>query len=380
MVAMVFVLKEQSKNWVLENVIVLIGTYAPDAPHVITNARAPLLTWWKMQTTTKIVVINALAWILVILFTTFLGSGVPSAESYYIAILIIIASLSLLSTWIFSKKTEPSYELANILKQINAINTEQVFNSKITITDTDELTQLSSAINKILEVLQLTQDQLRYRLHQDTDKLLALAKMNKSLADEIEKNIDVKKQLTESEVALIKTAYYDELTGLTNPLYFRELAQKIIFRSERNKTMAVFFFLDIDDFKKINLEFDRETGDLYLKHAANQIELTIRKTDIAANLHDGKFIIMVGDIKTKTIAKTILEHILTALKKPLKIGEKKIAPTWSIGISIFPDDARNLEHLESNADFAMYFAKKQGGNIYCYFDDIKNIALMIPKK
>jgi diguanylate cyclase (GGDEF)-like protein len=231
-----------------------------------------------------------------------------------------------------------------------------------------------TAINTLMEIIELTQEQLKHRIVLRTEELHRLTKLNKSLYNEMDQQKEIEVKLREGERVLRQLAYYDSLTGLPNRIYFHEILQNKLARADRNGTHFVVFFLDVDKFKYINDTHGHAIGDKYLSHTAQQLTNSIKEGDIAARLAGDEFILIFENISNPAIINKIAEKILRNVSVPLKINDTEITSTFSVGICIYPEDGRTVEELEKHADLAMYFAKKQSGVAYCYYRDIAKPA------
>jgi len=334
-----------------------------------------------MQTTKKILLANSLIWSMVIILTILFAADIPIFIGYYTAIIIVAAIISLVISWSILQRAQNSSALTSIvnqINQINQINPEPIINKRINTLNTDELKKLTHTIDTVLNNIFVIQEQLKQHLNQNTEQLRNLVTFNKNLVADIEKNLSEKTNLEKADKNLLYTAYYDKLTGLPNYLYFHELIDKTLTKANRHKDLVAIFFLDIDNFKNITGNFDQKLIDLYLTHIATQLKLALRKTDLLARVSGDQFIIAVEELNSKEKIKIILDRIAEFLKVPFKVTkDQKLLTTSSIGISVYPNDSSSLEQLEAYASFAMYFAKKQGGNKYCYYEDIKNVVSMI---
>ena len=101
------------------------------------------------------------------------------------------------------------------------------------------------------------------------------------------------------------------------------------------------------------------------------LKSAIKDTDVLARLAGDELILFLTNIKDKQMldreAYKIIREILAA---PIVIDNITVTPTFSMGISIYPDDSKNLDDLIKQADLAMYHAKKHGESYYCYFNEV----------
>jgi diguanylate cyclase (GGDEF)-like protein len=159
----------------------------------------------------------------------------------------------------------------------------------------------------------------------------------------------------------------DFLTGLPNrALLTDRLAQSIALAKRHLKRLAV-LYVDLDNFKDINDSFGHSIGDQLLQSAASRLERCIRHSDTVSRHGGDEFIVLLSEVESAEDAACVSEKLITAMAKPHLIGEHPLHVTLSIGISLFPDDASDAETVLTNADTAMYHAKRAGRNNYQRF-------------
>lgn len=303
------------------------------------------------------------------------SAGIKTINSY-IAIVIGFGILFLIAIWYLLRIfiIDP---LISVSKQVIEINSESQFDTRIPVKGHDELATMVGAINSLMEIIELTQEQLKYRILLRTEELEHLSKLNKNLYTEMSHQKETETKLREGEKILRQMAYYDILTGMPNRLYFQELLQSAIAQTARTNTGFAVLFLDADKFKSINDTYGHEIGDRFLKHTAKQISNSIRESDIASRLGGDEFIIVLNNLTDTTQigkeAKKILQNVAVPLL--LDSGRLEVKSTFSIGISLYPSDGKTVDDLERQADLAMYYAKRQLGNAYCFYFEIKKTQL-----
>ena len=174
------------------------------------------------------------------------------------------------------------------------------------------------------------------------------------------------------EEQLYQMAHYDALTGLPNRTLFKDRLKQEIIRSERNDKNFGVLFLDLDLFKSINDSLGHAAGDELLKIVGDRLKVTLRNADSIARLGGDEFTIMVTDLasdydKNINYLTRLCEKIIEVIKQPMEIGGREINATCSVGVTVFPVDADNVEDLLRNADSAMYYAKSQGRRNYQFY-------------
>jgi diguanylate cyclase (GGDEF)-like protein/PAS domain S-box-containing protein len=166
-------------------------------------------------------------------------------------------------------------------------------------------------------------------------------------------------------------AFHDDLTGLPNRKCFNEHLNEKIKSAKWNDTLTL-LFIDLDQFKIVNDSLGHNIGDQLLNEVAKRISSCVRNQDMVARHAGDEFIILIENV-SKAETDIIAERILSTLVSPFSIMENEIFISASIGISIYPLDARDSETLIKNADAAMYDAKYYGKNNSKYYSlDIEN--------
>jgi len=173
--------------------------------------------------------------------------------------------------------------------------------------------------------------------------------------------------LRESEEKIRYRANYDALTHLPNRSNFVEHLSEAISRSRRSSDQIALLFIDLDRFKTINDTLGHDIGDELIRQVANRIRKTIRETDLVSRLGGDEFTVLLSDMIDEIHASIIAKSILTQLSKPFRLYGHEVYSGASIGITICPGDGDDAQTLLKNADMAMYEAKDQGRNTFCFF-------------
>lgn len=160
-------------------------------------------------------------------------------------------------------------------------------------------------------------------------------------------------------------AYHDPLTGLWNRTALQEQLNSL---SQENNGCGTVLFIDIDNFKFINDTFGHQFGDTLLESISKTIRETVRHEGFVARMGGDEFVIILYHIIDREQAAGYAEEFRTKLMTPLQIDGNTLNITFSIGLTIFPEDGANAERLLKNADLAMYQAKEQGKNRYVFYN------------
>ncbi|NGY04778.1 EAL domain-containing protein [Solimonas terrae] len=178
-------------------------------------------------------------------------------------------------------------------------------------------------------------------------------------------------QRRSSEARIRHLAQHDALTNLPNRSLLSERLESAISSAGRGGHQLGVMLLDIDHFKRINDSLGHETGDELLQVIANRLRECTRKTDTVARLGGDEFVVLLSDIRDRGDVAHVAGHIVRELSLPIHLGTHELSVTPSIGVSTYPDDARDATGLIKCADMAMYHAKSRGrGNWQWYHQDL----------
>ncbi|BAK73800.1 sensor domain-containing diguanylate cyclase [Arcobacter sp. L] len=154
---------------------------------------------------------------------------------------------------------------------------------------------------------------------------------------------------------------HDSLTGLPNRLMLRKRIEECILKSKDTKESFALCFIDLNKFKSVNDEYGHHVGDMLLKHIGEVLSSIIREGDIIARIGGDEFVILFDHIESTQYLDLTLKRIDSISKKnPLYYSEDLIIPlTFSLGVSIYPNDGEDIESLLNHADEKMYKEKKE---------------------
>jgi diguanylate cyclase (GGDEF)-like protein/PAS domain S-box-containing protein len=174
-------------------------------------------------------------------------------------------------------------------------------------------------------------------------------------------------KVKESQDKLDHMAHHDPLTGLPNRLLFHDRLQHAIVRAARSGLRLAVLFIDLDRFKTVNDTLGHHVGDELLKQVAGGLAGSLREDDTLARLGGDEFIVLLEDIDGEHGAHLVAEKLMALFERPLQVAGHELFVTGSVGISLFPQDATDLNILIRNADVAMYQAKARGRNGYQFY-------------
>lgn len=185
----------------------------------------------------------------------------------------------------------------------------------------------------------------------------------------------------EKEDTLLQEIYLDTLTGImlradVEAYARKQIAQRPIpegYQDEKfpEKSVAI-CLVDIDNFKSINDTYGHRFGDVVLKEVAAILMKAAGTKGVPARIGGDEFMMVLEDIKDELELRNILRVIRSGFQWLYPDKLKSIHFGCSIGVSMYPQDARDYDTLVNIADNALYLAKAKGKNRYIIYDVYKH--------
>jgi diguanylate cyclase (GGDEF)-like protein/PAS domain S-box-containing protein len=170
-----------------------------------------------------------------------------------------------------------------------------------------------------------------------------------------------------SEALIRQQALFDPLTGLPNRRMLRDRLEQEIKKSRRDGHPLAILFLDLDHFKEVNDTLGHDRGDLLLIEAAQRIQACLRASDTVARMGGDEFTVILTELSDTDSLEPLLHKLLEALGAVFQLGDEQVFVSGSIGVTLYPLDATEIEDLFKNADQALYVAKGAGRNRFSFF-------------
>ena len=257
-------------------------------------------------------------------------------------VFIVATLLALILNWRLQRlMSKPINRLMQLVKDVDH---QQKYDSRIAIKRDDDMGELFSGINSMLDTI----EDHRLQLQSQNDKLESLVELR-----------------TEQ---LFHRANFDALTQLPNRhLLIDRIEHAIENAAIANERLAV-MFLDLDRFKVINDSLGHSIGDQLLIAVAQKLSMIMHRTDSVCRWGGDEFVILLEHDPTVKELTDIAQRVTESLTKPIVISGHQLHVSTSIGIAIFPNDGREAMTLLKHADISMYQAKETGPAQYRFFD------------
>ncbi len=159
-------------------------------------------------------------------------------------------------------------------------------------------------------------------------------------------------------------SYFDHLTNLPNraslQYYFDEVAGLRL-------PSAAFVWIDLDQFKNVNDSLGHSFGDILLQVMAKRFCQVLDPQAMVTRISGDDFVAFLPRVSVRE-ALEYADRILHVTAEPVQLNGHALIVTASIGISMYPGDAREFDELLMHAEAAMYRAKAEGRNRYRFYE------------
>ena len=170
-------------------------------------------------------------------------------------------------------------------------------------------------------------------------------------------------------------AYTDALTGLPNRLLLGQRVAVALRAAQRSGASFAILYIDLDRFKNINDSLGHTFGDRALMEAASRIQQTLREVDTLCRVGGDEFIAFLQEADALG-AEIVARRILEKLAQPFVVDAVNFSLGCSIGLAMYPADARTLDALIQCADTAMFRVKERGRGNFRFYQPQMNVDLL----
>jgi diguanylate cyclase (GGDEF)-like protein len=159
-----------------------------------------------------------------------------------------------------------------------------------------------------------------------------------------------------NERRMIWEAGHDPLTGLANRRVITETLQRTA--DDPADERRHLYFIDLDDFKKVNDAYGHSVGDELLRALASRISMLVEGTDVVGRFGGDELIIV-----SAQPPEHLAERLLAAIRRPVTFGGTELTVTISVGVAQV-GVGEDPGDVVRRSNEAMYAAKRAGKNRY----------------
>ena len=189
-----------------------------------------------------------------------------------------------------------------------------------------------------------------------------------------------------TEEELERLTHYDPLTELPNRILFRNRLGHEFNISNRHQSRTGLLVLNLDRFRMINDAFGFALGDELLVQVAARLRSRVRSTDLLARQEDRSerdsdlisriggddFSFILSELRAPEDANVVARRLLAAFEEPFDAHGEEVFLSGSIGIAVYPDNAKSEDGLMQCAEAALNLVKAEGKGGYRFFSDELN--------
>ena len=175
-------------------------------------------------------------------------------------------------------------------------------------------------------------------------------------------------QIEDTRRELHRQALHDNLTDLPNRRYYRQKIADLIASDTSGNVRFGVSFLDLDDFKIVNDTLGHDAGDQLLVEVSRRVKETLGPDCFMARFGGDEFALLIPEqINVPLQALSYANAVVDSLSQPFSLAGHEVHIGVSVGTTIYPDHAQDVESLMRHADVAMYKAKDEGKNKVTFF-------------
>lgn len=184
--------------------------------------------------------------------------------------------------------------------------------------------------------------------------------------------------LQKAEKHLEYVSQYDTVTGLPNIMLLKDRLTQAISQANRSDRNIALVTFDVVRFKLIKDSLGHSGTEALLKAISERLSQQIRQEDSLAHINNDEFAIILPSASDEESAAhgamVVARKILNSILEPFTINGRDIFISGSVGIALYPNDAKDTDDIIQKADAAKYHAKAQGKNTLQFYKESFNAA------
>jgi diguanylate cyclase (GGDEF)-like protein len=179
-----------------------------------------------------------------------------------------------------------------------------------------------------------------------------------------------------AEKEILRLAHHDPVTDVANRNLLRARIEQSLERMRHSGEGFAVLCVDLDHFKAVNDMMGHMVGDALLRKVAERLRQCVCDIDTVARLGGDEFVVLQANVSETTEVAVLANHILKAVSAPYELNGSPVLVGASIGIAMASRDGASMDELLGHSDLALYRAKAEGRNGFCFYDaDMGKAAL-----
>lgn len=182
------------------------------------------------------------------------------------------------------------------------------------------------------------------------------------------------KRVRETQQQLERLAMHDKLTDLPNRSLCEQLFRQMQLDCLQNHQRLALLFLDLDNFKPVNDALGHAAGDQLLQQLAKRLQDELSEQDVLCRFGGDEFMVLSPCNDDDSQLADFASRLLKQSTEAFTLMQTKVEVSGSVGIATVPADGIEFHVLCRKVDMAMYSAKEQGRNTWCFYNDAMDQA------
>ena len=175
-------------------------------------------------------------------------------------------------------------------------------------------------------------------------------------------NAEARDEAMRTTDQLTRVSQHDALTGLPNRVLLQQRLEHAAERAQRSHHAVAVLFADLDQFKHVNDLYGHHVGDELLIAVADRMKALLRAGDTLSRVSGDEFVFLCEDLQSPQDATHLASRITNAFRDAFVVGDRRLRLTASVGVAYSGPGEDITEQLVTEADMAMYAAKRGGGD------------------
>ena len=183
---------------------------------------------------------------------------------------------------------------------------------------------------------------------------------------------DARKKISYEEM-LYDVAYFDETTKLANRSMLRKTLEKSICDRKESDKIAL-LNLELANMRMIKDTYGYHIAEQVMLKSATMLRNLSEASYTLSRTNDGEFVVIIPNVESTEQIEGYANRLLVAFSHPISINLKieALFVVPRIGISVYPDDGRDLMTFAQNVDLAGYEAAKHNEDIVFYSEQLRS--------
>ena len=197
---------------------------------------------------------------------------------------------------------------------------------------------------------------------------------------DVTEHVEALRELEAAENRAATLAMQCSMTGLPNRNDFSERIRQQIVEANAQGREFYLLNLDLDKFKAVNDIYGHSMGDHLLNEVSKRLAECCGEGDYMARVGGDEFMAIRAKRNDDPEVPALAERISRCINDSISVGDMLVETGISIGIAVYPQHGRTPEELMSNADIAMYRAKRDPLHRIYAFDEAMDKSVRETRK